>query len=304
MEAAYRKAKQYASERGSMGKTIDRHEMIADLLDEMEGDIRGLRALAMHGAFHEEMAQKLRLALDHAELDDVERGRLEQERAQHAAEARRTTPLLKYLASEKALEMARRCVQIHGGNGYMQEFGAEKLVRDATVLPIYEGTSQIQSLMVVKDTLGAVLKNPAEFLRRLAQARWRQVSARDPLERAMARMEALTLAAQQHLITKTAGDKVRSLRDRFLHNWDPKRDFAYAMLHAERVTRMLADHAVAEILHEQQLEHPERRWILERHLERAEPRARYLHEQIIRTGKRLLDRLAADEADASRTAAE
>jgi hypothetical protein len=41
--------------------------------------------------------------------------------------------------------MARRNIQIHGGVGYTTEYGAEKLLRDALVMPIYEGTSQIQS---------------------------------------------------------------------------------------------------------------------------------------------------------------
>ena len=40
--------------------------------------------------------------------------------------------------------MARMNLQIHGGSGYMREYGAEKLLRDAMVMPIYEGTSQIQ----------------------------------------------------------------------------------------------------------------------------------------------------------------
>ena len=65
--------------------------------------------------------------------------------------------------------MARLCLQIHGGNGYMREYGAEKLLRDALVLPIYEGTSQIQALMATKDTLGAIIKQPQRFLKSLAQ---------------------------------------------------------------------------------------------------------------------------------------
>src|SRR3954463_830295 len=101
---------------------------------------------------------------------------------EHKALARRLTPLLKYLAAEKAVEMARRCVQIHGGNGYMRDYGAEKLLRDAMVMPIYEGTSQIQSLMAMKDTLGRIMKNPQDFLARVAQARWRSLSATDPLD--------------------------------------------------------------------------------------------------------------------------
>ena len=56
-EAAWRAAKAYAAERGSMGKTIDRHEMIADMLDEMEADIVAMRALAVTAGYSEEIAQ-------------------------------------------------------------------------------------------------------------------------------------------------------------------------------------------------------------------------------------------------------
>mgnify|MGYP002062593821 CR=1 FL=1 len=72
-------ARAYAAERPSMGKTIDRHEMIADYLDEMATDIQALRALAMHGGFHEEMAQKLALLLRFMPpADETERKRTEQ----------------------------------------------------------------------------------------------------------------------------------------------------------------------------------------------------------------------------------
>src|SRR5689334_23758908 len=60
-ECALRMARAYAAERRSMGKTIDRHEMIADYLDGMEIDLVGLRALAVHAAFHEEVGHKLEL---------------------------------------------------------------------------------------------------------------------------------------------------------------------------------------------------------------------------------------------------
>ena len=296
-EAAYRLAREYAEQRPSMGKTIDRHEMIADYLDQMRTEIQGLRALAIDGAFHEEMAQKLDIAgrADPSRTEEFERAR-----ARHAAKARRVTPLLKYLAAEKAVEMARRAVQIHGGNGYTTEYGAEKLLRDAMVMPIYEGTSQIQALMAMKDTLGAILKAPQEFVKRLAQARWRALSARDAYERRVAKLQALALDAQQHLIRRTATDKLRAVQDRpltqwrqaLLEDWDPKRDFSYAMLHAEHLTLLLCDVAICEALLEQAKRHPERIEVLERYLERAEPRARYQHDLIVSTGQGLLERLA------------
>lgn len=296
-EAAIRLAEEYAAQRRSMGKTIDKHEMIADYLDEMRTDVQGVRALCVYGVYHEELGQKLQLRLKYqTDLSAADRKDLEKRIARHRKKARRVTPLLKYLGAEKAVEMARRCVQIHGGVGYTKEYGAEKLLRDAMVMPIYEGTSQIQSLMAMKDTLGAIMKTPQRFLRLGAQARWRSVSARDPLERKLARLQSMSHQAQQHLIVRTAGDKFKSVAGEPIgewpellgKNWNPKRDFAFAMLHAERLTRILADEAIAEIFWEQAKKHPQRREVLERHLERAEPRVKFLLDEIMTTGDRLL----------------
>jgi alkylation response protein AidB-like acyl-CoA dehydrogenase len=304
-EAAYRLAKQYASERPSMGKSIDRHEMIADYLEEMQTDIQGMRAIAMRAAVAEELSRKLAIRLgSDTSLAAEEREELSRTVKRSSRVARRLTPLLKYFAAERAVEHARRCLQLHGGNGYTTEYGAEKLLRDALVMPIYEGTSQIQSLMAMKDTLGVVMKNPQAFVKRMAQARWRSISAPDALERRVAKVHLLSLTAQNHLITKTATDKVKSLTgrplgewpDAFLKNWNPKRDFAYAMLHAERLTKLLIDEAIAETLLEQALAHPERRDVLERWLDRCEPRARFLHDEITTTGDRILQKLGNDTA--------
>jgi len=305
-EAALRLAKAYAAERRSMGKSIDRHEMIADYLDEMRTDIQALRALAMYSGVHEELGQRSRMQamLDHDE-GSLERARLLKDARRHAHKARRVTPLLKYIAAEKAVEMARRCVQIHGGSGYIKEYGAEKLLRDALVMPIYEGTSQIQSLMAMKDAMGSIMKNPQKFLTRVAQARWRSLSALDPLERRVARLSALSLSAQQHLIQRTATDKLRSLgkhnirewSKEFFQHWEPKRDFAYAMLHAERLAKLMADVAICEIVLDQARRHPERRDLLERYLERAEPRCTFLHDEITTRGDRLLAQLREQQGE-------
>jgi alkylation response protein AidB-like acyl-CoA dehydrogenase len=300
MEAAHRLAAAYAAERTSMGKTIDQHEMIADYLEEMATDIAGVRALAVYGAYEEELAQKKALIAQFGDLPPDEKAALEREANRHKRHARRVTPLLKYLGAEKAVELARRCVQIHGGVGYTRDYGAEKLLRDAMVMPIYEGTSQIQALMAMKDTLSGILKNVQRFLRRGAQARWRSVSSRDALERRVARLKMLSFQAQQHLVRRTAGDKLKSVQEhpitewptRFLKDWNPKRDFAYAMLHAERLTRVLADEAIAELLWAQARQHPERREVLERHLDRAEPRVRFLVDEMTSTGDRLLKKLS------------
>jgi hypothetical protein len=167
-------------------------------------------------------------------------------------------------------------------------------------MPIYEGTSQIQALMAMKDTLAGVMKDPAGFAKRLGSARWMALSAKDPLERRVARIYQSSLEAQQYLIRKTATDKLRSLRNvpmakwsqAFLKDWNPKRDFSYAMLHAERLTQLLAHEAVCEVLLGQALRHAARRDVLERYLTYAEPTCRFLADVMTSTGKPLLRRLS------------
>lgn len=295
-----------------MGKSIDQHEMIAEYLETMQTEIQGIRAMAVTACFHEELSQKLALLLRYGNLEGDEKKQLESQLKSHQRQARRITPLLKYVAAEKAVEHARTSLQIHGGNGYTTEYLPEKLLRDALVMPIYEGTSQIQALMAMKDTLGAIIKNPQGFVRRMAQARWRSLSSRNPLERRVAQLQTVSLSAQQHLVIRTAGAKVRGLRgrpiaewsDELTKNWNPKRDFAFAMLHAERLIQLLSDTVIAELLLEQASKHPERAEALERHLEKAEPRARYLLDQITSTGQRLLAKLSPEATQPARQAAE
>lgn len=301
-ESAYRMAKEYAAERRSMGKSIDRHEMIADYLEEMQTDIQGMRALVVEAAYHEELAQKYQIMAEMAE-DPCEAKEAREEYKNHQWKAREITPLIKYLAAEKAVEMAQRAIQIHGGVGYTTEYGAEKLLRDAMVMPIYEGTSQIQALMAMKDTMSSIMRNPQEFVKALAQKRWQSLSARDPYERRLAKLESLLLSAEQYLVTKTAVDKFKSLSgvpifewpQELTREWNPKRDFAFAMLHAERLTKLLTDVKICQLLHEQQMEHPERREVFVRYLERAEPRCRFLFDEITTTGERLVSTLHPEQ---------
>ena len=61
----------------------------------------------------------------------------------------------KYFCSEMAGRVADRCLQIHGGAGYMAEYDIERLYRDVRLLRIYEGTSQIQQIVIAR----GVVKN-------------------------------------------------------------------------------------------------------------------------------------------------
>lgn len=305
-EASLRLAREYAAERVAMGKTIDRHEMIAEYLEDMQTEIQGMRALAVFAAEEEEKAIRLkqRAILWHDE-GSAEAKELRKQAKGHAHKARQATPLLKYQAAEKAVEFSRLAIQIHGGVGYTKEYAPERLYRDAAVLPIYEGTSQIQALMVMKDAMGAIMKNPQDFLAQVAQWRWRSLSARDPLERRVAKAVALSLGAQQFVLQRVATNKLRALgkhkvtawsRELF-KGWDPKRDFSFAMLHAERLCKLMTDASILRLLMRQAKEFPERRELLERYLELAEPRMLGEHAAIHSRGERLLSKLRELEGD-------
>ncbi len=295
-ESAYRLARDYASERRSMGRTIDKHELVADMLDEMQSTIMGLRALAVDAAVNEELSQRKRLKLLlMPPTNPQEKQELEQEVARLSWTSRLNTPLLKYLASESAVDMARKALQIHGGYGYTSEYGAEKLLRDSLVLPIYEGTSQIQALMATKDALQFVLKDPRAFVRKWAEAHWDAWVGPGPHVRRVAALRVRVLDAQRRLMLQIATEKVRAVlrrpvrewRRSLTGNWDMRTDFGPALLHAERLTRLMIDLRVAEVLAEQVRQVPSRSDALVRWLERAEPRSKYLYQCIVSTGRRL-----------------
>jgi len=61
--------------------------------------------------------------------------------------------MAKLYASGVAMKNSTEAVQIYGGVGYMQEYGIERLMRDAKITQIYEGTSEIQQLVIARDLL-------------------------------------------------------------------------------------------------------------------------------------------------------
>jgi acyl-CoA dehydrogenase len=81
---------------------------------------------------------------------------IEAARAYHTGEDRRTAPsCAKYFASEAVCRVADRAVQIHGGAGSIRGVPAERLYRDARLFRLYEGTSQIQQLIIARQVLRA-----------------------------------------------------------------------------------------------------------------------------------------------------
>ncbi len=282
-EAAYRQAREYAHQRKTMGQTIDRHPIIAEMLLDMELDIAGLRAMAFRAANHVEIGSKLDMLLRTMPPSDPdEKKKLERKLRKHNKEARLLTPLLKYAAAEAAVRITRNNMQIIGGPGYMREVGAEKLLRDALVLPIYEGTSQIQALMALKDNMMNAMKRPGDFAREAARIQFLAGTTTDEPQRAFYKAEASVHRALLAVLARIASKKlkrtvhesgwgqIKQFAD--MSKWDPKVDFSQGLVHAERFARALSDLECARSLMDQAAKFPERRKLADRYVKRMASR--------------------------------
>ncbi|MGE0710144.1 MAG: acyl-CoA dehydrogenase family protein [Planctomycetota bacterium] len=292
-EQAYRMAVHYAGQRRSMGKLLKDHELIADILQHMDTELRGMRALGFEAVNHVELSQKLEMTLRYdPPADAAEREEMQRKLKRHLRKARHLTPLLKYIAAEKAVEFSRTNMQIHGGMGYIKETGADRLLRDALVLPVYEGTSQIQALMALKDHLGHAIKDPAGFLERSVRTRLAAQTTRG-LERALFSAKLQLHRATETILRRILAAKLRSelseasfverlslISGDFLREWDARKDFAHGLVHAERICRMLCDVAIGRVLVRQAQRYPERRVYAERYLKRMLPRVTALAMEI------------------------
>jgi alkylation response protein AidB-like acyl-CoA dehydrogenase len=301
IEGAFRLAREFSAERESMGQSIDQHEMIADYLEKIEVELKGLRALGFRAAYLTDLYNQLEIKLQLAPpTDSKELHALRRRIKKIKWQARELTPLVKFQASEKAIELSSLALQIHGGVGYTTDYLIEKYVRDAYVTTIYEGTSEIQSLMALKDQLQKAMKDLPEFLRVSAQSRVQSLSALDPLKRKLAGLQSKGYGAMQHILARIAKDKWSYVTDKkltewphaFFTDWDAKRDFGFGLLHAKRLTRILSEVAIANVLVKQAEKFPERRELAEQFLDRALPVVNWMHEEIHHTGDSVLEKLA------------
>jgi alkylation response protein AidB-like acyl-CoA dehydrogenase len=123
---ALEEATRYATERRQHGKVIAGHQLIAAMLAEMATNVDAARLLTYRAA------------------SMIEAG----------VPAEMEAAMAKYFACEAAVTIARQAVQIHGANGVTTEFLVEKLAREAIIVPIPEGTTQMQQLIIGRALTG------------------------------------------------------------------------------------------------------------------------------------------------------
>jgi alkylation response protein AidB-like acyl-CoA dehydrogenase len=122
---AYELALAYSKERKAFGKTISDHQAIAFKLADMATEIEAARLLCLKAAW---------LKDQHLNYDQA-------------------SAMAKVFASEVAMRTTTEAVQVHGGYGYVKEYHVERLMRDAKITQIYEGTSEVQRIVISRSVL-------------------------------------------------------------------------------------------------------------------------------------------------------
>jgi alkylation response protein AidB-like acyl-CoA dehydrogenase len=146
-QGALEAAASYAKQRRAFGKTIGEFQAIQFMLADMQTEIEAARLLVWQAAhMRDTMTDERRDAGPETGPDKGPDQRL----TRLGALASRA----KLFASEMANRVAYKAVQIHGSMGYSRESDVERIYRDARVLSIYEGTSEIQRMIIAKDLLG------------------------------------------------------------------------------------------------------------------------------------------------------
>ncbi|MFA5556140.1 MAG: acyl-CoA dehydrogenase [Flavobacteriaceae bacterium] len=119
-QGAYELALKYAQERKAFGKEIIHHQAIAFKLADMATQISAARMLCFKAAAEKDEGKDISIS----------------------------GAMAKLYASTTAMEVTTEAVQIHGGNGYVREYHVERMMRDAKITQIYEGTSEIQRIVI------------------------------------------------------------------------------------------------------------------------------------------------------------
>jgi alkylation response protein AidB-like acyl-CoA dehydrogenase len=262
-----------------MGRPIARHEMVADTLLDMETETAALRALVYRCT----ALQDRILGLERAGA-----GAHEKELAALRRALRDRTPLLKWFGAERTLWITRAAVQVHGGYGVVQDYGVERHYRDALILPIYEGTSQIQALMSLKDQVRWALQRPWRVMTGAVDVE----ATPDRLGDDLREMAGEYNRALRYVLGQTVG--VRGVLKAVAGRGAPEpSELGYALLHAERLAAMLAYTRAAEALAAHAGASARRRALAERFVGRALPQVR-MYGELVRSGdRRTLEALSA-----------
>ena len=159
-QAAYNEALAYARDRKQFDKAIIEFPAVYEMLARMKAKLDAGRSILYMTSRYVDIYKALNDISRERKLTPEER----QEQKKYTRLADAFTPLGKGMTSEYANQNTYDCIQIHGGSGFIMEYKAQRLYRDARILSIYEGTTQLQVVAAIRYvTNGTYLEILREF---------------------------------------------------------------------------------------------------------------------------------------------
>ncbi|HLP05378.1 MAG TPA: acyl-CoA dehydrogenase family protein [Paludibacter sp.] len=153
--AAYNEALAYARDRKQFGKAIIEFPAVFEMISIIKAKLDASRALLYETSRFVDVYKCYEAIENERKLSPEEKT----EYKEYTKLADALTPILKMFASEYANQNAYDCIQVHGGSGFMKDYACERLYRDARIMTIYEGTSQLQVVAAIRHvTTGNYLK--------------------------------------------------------------------------------------------------------------------------------------------------
>ena len=163
-QAAYEEAVAYARDRKQFGKAIIEFPAVAEMIANIKARLDAGRALLYQTARYVDIYKNLEDISRERKLTAEER----QELKQYSRLADAFTPLAKGMNSEYANQNAYDCLQVHGGSGYMMEYACQRLYRDARIMNIYEGTTQMQTVAAIRYVTNGIYATVIQDMERQA----------------------------------------------------------------------------------------------------------------------------------------
>lgn len=145
-QEAYDQAVSYARDRKQFGEAIINFPAVYDMLSRMKAKLDASRAILYQTSRYVDIYKTLEDISRERKLTSDER----KEMKKYSRLADAFTPLGKGMTSEFANQSAYDCVSVHGGSGFIMEYKAQRLLRDARIFSIYEGTTQLQVVAAIR----------------------------------------------------------------------------------------------------------------------------------------------------------
>lgn len=243
-------AENYARERVAFGKPISELPLMKRNLEDFATERDAIRALIADTSSWFDIYLKL----DNKKLHTGDLSEEENKLYKKASHwTRKRTPLVKFYGTEAYTELSKKAIQVLGGYGFIKEYPVERYHRDSFGPLLYEGTSQIQALMALKDTMKEVMKDPKKFFSSMVFSHPSTTLLNGANEWSSA-YQAVYYKFKKNLVSLIIGClKPEAWKDVFdPKKWQQEERFEELMIHSETICwalcytetlRVLCDHA-------------------------------------------------------------